>query len=56
MYFSTLGKGQFKVMVKNEDHMHIYSIPAKHGYHYLSSIVNGSVIYGEHKVIPVKSD
>ena len=33
------GEGQFTVKVKIEDEKHIYIIPAKHSYHYLSSIV-----------------
>ena len=37
--FVTLGKGQFKVKVKLEGKKHIYILPAKHSYHYLSSIV-----------------
>ena len=40
-FFVTLGKGQFKVMVKIKSYKHIYIIPAKHSYHYLSSIVVG---------------
>ena len=35
----TLKKGQFKVMVKIEGEKPIYIIPAKHSYHYLSSII-----------------
>ena len=39
MCFVTLGKAQFKVRVEIEDEKHIYSIPAKHSWHYQSSIV-----------------
>ena len=35
--FVTLGKIQLKVKIEVEKH--IYIIPAKHSYHYLSSIV-----------------
>ena len=37
-YFVTLRKGQFMVKVKIEGEKHIYIIPAKHSYHYLSLI------------------
>ena len=37
----TWRKGQFKVKLKIEGEMHIYIIPTKHSYHYLSSIVIG---------------
>ena len=33
----TLEKGQLKIKVKIEDKNHIYIIPAKHSYHYLST-------------------
>ena len=53
LLFVILGKGQFKVKVKIEGEKHIYIIPAKHSYHYLSSIVIGlwdmSVWSGTHQ-------
>ena len=41
MFFVTVEKAQFKVKVKIEGENHIYIIPAKHSYHYLTSIVMG---------------
>ena len=37
--FVTLGKGQYKVKIAGEKH--IYMIPPKHSYQYISSIVIG---------------
>ena len=39
--FVIVGKGQFTVKVTIEGEKHIYIIPVKHSYHYLSSIVIG---------------
>ena len=40
-YFVTLAKCKFTVKVKLESEKHIYTLPAEHSYHYISTMVIG---------------